>query len=176
MRSLPAGALLAAITLGVGGVRAQEPAADVEALVLALDGQLAELRTADCDTACAALASLRRSAEAICELDPGDRCEASRDKVADAEERVRERCPDCDEAQTRRGKPAAVPGPPSKPLAGVDDVDEEMETQPSEGPAAVERSGGCAACTVGSPAPRAGGLAMSLWGLLALALARRRRD
>ncbi len=49
-----------------------------------------------CESACDALHAMQRAADRVCELAPGDRCEAARTRVADAEKRVMEACPECD--------------------------------------------------------------------------------
>lgn len=50
-----------------------------------------------CDTACRALASMRRAAEHLCGLagEQDGRCSAARDRVRGADERVRTACPRC---------------------------------------------------------------------------------
>lgn len=50
-----------------------------------------------CEVACRALASMRRSADRLCELSSGDagRCDDARARVTRAEGRVRDRCPAC---------------------------------------------------------------------------------
>ncbi len=53
-----------------------------------------------CSIACRALASMRRSADRLCELAPSaspdaPRCDDARERVGKAERRVRERCPGC---------------------------------------------------------------------------------
>lgn len=48
-----------------------------------------------CEGACDALASMRRAADRVCELDEA-RCPPARDRVAKAAERVRARCRECE--------------------------------------------------------------------------------
>ncbi len=48
-----------------------------------------------CETACEALASMKRAAERICALDP-DRCSDARARVERATERVLSQCHDCE--------------------------------------------------------------------------------
>ena len=49
-----------------------------------------------CETACDALSDMRKAADRICELAPGERCDAARARVADAEKRVTEACSECE--------------------------------------------------------------------------------
>jgi hypothetical protein len=49
-----------------------------------------------CETACDALSAMRKAADRICELAPGERCDAARARVADAEKRVTEACSECE--------------------------------------------------------------------------------
>ncbi|NUP12020.1 MAG: hypothetical protein HOW73_38730 [Polyangiaceae bacterium] len=49
-----------------------------------------------CESACDALASMRRAAERICALEES-RCAAARERVTRAAERVRTRCTECEE-------------------------------------------------------------------------------
>jgi hypothetical protein len=48
-----------------------------------------------CETACGALGSMRRAADRVCELAPGDRCESAHARVVTAEKRVSDSCPGC---------------------------------------------------------------------------------
>ncbi len=81
------------------GAKAEPTLADAE---LALDRAATELSAAnrDCALACKALASMRRSADRICELagpgDPDGRCRQARERVRDAQTRVRGGCSDCE--------------------------------------------------------------------------------
>jgi hypothetical protein len=49
-----------------------------------------------CETACDALSDMRKAADRICELAPGERCDAARARVADAVKRVTEACSECE--------------------------------------------------------------------------------
>lgn len=49
-----------------------------------------------CESACDALESMKKAAARICALAPGERCEAARARVANAEQRVMEACPGCE--------------------------------------------------------------------------------
>jgi len=75
-------------------------------LVAVAELEQAELRLAaglgDCRRACQALASMVRSAARICQLDPpggSGRCEHARERVAQARDRVREACGECEHGQ-----------------------------------------------------------------------------
>ncbi|MFO0553277.1 MAG: hypothetical protein U0271_33140 [Polyangiaceae bacterium] len=50
-----------------------------------------------CETACDALASMKRATEHVCSLaGPGEHCDTARARTNRAEQRVRARCPDCE--------------------------------------------------------------------------------
>lgn len=49
-----------------------------------------------CETACDALNAMRKAADRVCDLAPGERCDTARARVADAEKRVMEACPECE--------------------------------------------------------------------------------
>lgn len=146
---------------------------------------LAEVTAADCGSACEALASMRRAAARICELDPGPPCEAARQKLEEATRRVRDACPGCLEANLEE-RPEKLPaGEPPGPRIESDDgavvgdelADEEAEAISGEAaPAAApqaERRGGCASCTVEGGGQ--GSFVGLLLGLGVLAWRRRRR-
>jgi hypothetical protein len=164
-----------------GSARAQSAKEDLTTLEKSLTEQHDALSTSDCATACRALASIRRAADKICALEPGDRCTAGRAKADDATRRVREACPECaiasappeaprreDRAMTKGGgspkaSEATGPGAEAAPVA--------QSAPPSE-----SKRGGCAGCTTtrGGPGDLAGGvLAVAA---LALVVARRRRS
>lgn len=161
---------------------------DREALEAEIDTGLAALdmllssgcgERCHCEEACEAVRSLRRAAERLCVLDPGPPCRAARDKLEDAERRVREACPACAVDQS-------VEPRPKEEARTVDDADLDEERAPeaiSPGPA--ERSaplasppeaqgGGCASCTVGHARDLDGALWLGL-GVAALLGRRRRR-
>jgi hypothetical protein len=156
MRSL---ALVAALSAFVTFVAAEASAADeATTLETRLDKETTELSTSDCAAACRALASIRRAADRICELETGARCDAARAKADDATKRVREACPECaiaglkkDEEQDRR---AARPAEGSTPTA--------MESAPPS-----ERPGGCRNCTT---SPRGGAPDRGDFAVFALAV------
>jgi len=155
----------------------------IVALERSIDEQHDALSTADCATACRALASILRAADKICALEPGARCAAGRAKADDATRRVREACPECaiasaapepkprpeDRAMTKGGtKPEQAPNAPS----------EQGATTEAAAPPSESKRGGCAGCTTASrstTAPRdmASGAAAVL--ALAFAFTRRRR-
>lgn len=56
-----------------------------------------EVSTADsCASACEALSAMKKAADRICELAPGERCDSARARVVAAEKRVMEACPGCE--------------------------------------------------------------------------------
>jgi MYXO-CTERM domain-containing protein len=137
-----------------------------------LEAGEAALASGDCAVACKALESMIRSAARICELEPGERCEAARRKVTEAKRRVRDACPDCDSAREEAALPRpTVPERPPPKGAGDGDV-AVPEPAGAEASTVDKRGGGCGACAVG----RGGGAtpALALLGLL-WALRRRRR-
>jgi MYXO-CTERM domain-containing protein len=137
----------------------QRDGVEIDRVEAELEAALAELASDDCSIACRALESMIRSAERICELEPGERCEAARRKVADAKRRVRDACPDCAAAASLDAlEPEPLPGP----------VQAYGKGGPAPAPPA-ESGGGCASCSVG----RAHGRPLALW-LLALAVIVRR--
>ena len=135
---------------------------EVTTLETQLGKEASELSTSDCAAACKALASIRRAADRICELEPGPRCDAARSKAENATKKVREACPECaiaglkkDEEQERRAaKPADSPT---------------MATAEAAPPS--ERAGGCRNCSTSSGAPDRGDFAV--FALAALLLRRR---
>jgi MYXO-CTERM domain-containing protein len=152
---------------------------DVVALEAQLEAGLAELAAivpVDCAAACEALASLRRAAMRICELDPGAPCEAARRKLEEAERRVREAC-DC---TLERQKETIAPkkGGLSQPGDGEPDDDAAPEAAPALASAPPsEQRGGCASCAVGHDGGPGGvfGLGLGLALLLPVWIRRRRR-
>jgi hypothetical protein len=104
----------------------------IEAAQAAFDEAAASALDTDCALSCRALESMRRAADRLCALDPGDRCAKARAKVAEAMARVRAACPDCAVARDEQR-------PPEPANARV--TDEIMQTR---------RRGGCAGCEVGA--------------------------
>jgi hypothetical protein len=127
----------------------------------ALEEQIARddamLSTDNCAVACQALASMQRSVDRLCALEPGPMCDRARAKVRDAAGRVRAACPACGLAggeaplaDARRMEPAAVSAPP-------------------------QSGRGCAGCTIGAEERGSvGAIALAL--ALALARSIRRRS
>lgn len=160
-----------------GAPGAQGGKEDLTTLEKSLAEQHDALSTTDCVTACRALASIRRAADKICALDPGDRCAAGRAKADDATRRVHEACPECaiastpfeptprpeERAMTKGGSGSKAAESPPSP-----DVETVQSAPPSE-----SKRGGCAGCTTTSAAP--GDLAGGVLAALALAFALRRR-
>ena len=165
-----------------GSASASSATAEIDKLEADLDKELAELSTADCVLACKALESMSRSAERICELAPGPRCDAARGKVDSASERVRNACPDCAAATKRDFRTQPKPGVSEEPVklkgeADDDDDDEEMaaDAAPASAPPSEDAgAAGCAACTIGERRSE-GGAALALLLMLGLALLRRRQ-
>lgn len=86
--------------LGGTGAGGTADAAGAEPLTAPQPGALradtpANAREDSCQTACGALGSMRRAADRICELAPGDRCDSAAARLGDAEKRVESACPGC---------------------------------------------------------------------------------
>lgn len=114
---------------------------DVETLEKRLHEEHAALSTQDCVTACKALASIRRAADKICELEPGPRCLDARARADDAQRRVQAACPDCQLAATPpkdEERRAAEPAPPSSDMGRTE---------------GTPRKGGCASCSTPGQRP-----------------------
>jgi hypothetical protein len=152
-----------------------EGAQDLTTLEQKLTAETDALSTSDCANACRALASIRRAADKICALDPGDRCAAGRAKAEDATKRVREACPECAIAFT---------APPTSPPTNErrEPVMRKSEAPPEPAPVAQSvggappsesRRGGCAGCTTAKTS--ANDLAGAMVGILAFFVATRRR-
>ena len=187
---LPAAiAVAGALALGswAGSARAQAaaqvPKEDVTTLEKSLAEQHDALSTSDCATACRALASIRRAADKICALDPGERCSAGRAKADDATRRVREACPECaiatappseprreDRAMTKKG---AAPKASEDPGASAASPGS-MPTVAQAAPASESKRGGCAGCTT-TRGGRGDDLAGGALAVAALALVMSRR-
>lgn len=125
---------------------------DLTTLEKQLSNEVTALTTTDCTSACRALASIRRAADKICALDPGERCASARAKADDASRRVRAACPDCAIANAPGGSPPAPPAPtpehkpadtPTKGGATRDEV----AVAKTDGPPSESKRGGCAGCT-----------------------------
>lgn len=156
----------------------EPPTADIDTLVSGLDDALAALDTSDCAVACQALESMIRSAERICDIDPGEPCTAARAKVEAARQRVLAACPDCAAAAAgaagkRRHDANEKSGSRPEPVEEKVRVTTEGRDEPSA-PPAEDASGGCASCALIGVEDRSIDPA---WGLFigAAALALRRR-
>lgn len=151
------------LALAIFPVSAYAQSADAgadDALSAEIDRDYAQAQSADCDTACRALDSMRRATDRLCAMDPGDRCARARQKLADATARVRSACPSCPEAAGH----------------ALSDAEKAEEAPAPVAPAAAQeavqkKNGGCAGCTLGG---RDSGPAGHAAWLLALALAARR--
>ncbi|MCW5815605.1 MAG: hypothetical protein KIT84_31550 [Labilithrix sp.] len=134
---------------------------EVTTLEAQLGRETSELATSDCAAACRALASIQRAADRICELEPGPRCAAAREKADAASKRVREACPDC-----------ALASAPPKPLDDRAVTPSPSESHPAAAPPPEAERGGCRSCTTTARPPTSGDLL--LFAALA-ALVRRRK-
>ncbi|MDB5212397.1 MAG: hypothetical protein JWO86_324 [Myxococcaceae bacterium] len=157
----------------------QAPKEDLTTLEKSLDEQHDALSTSDCATACRALASIRRAADKICALDPGDRCTAGRAKADDATRRVREACPECAIASAR---PEPKPDHEERAMTKGGTGPKKAAEAPAPGndafatataPPSESKRGGCAGCTTTREGP--GDLAGGVLAVAALALIARRR-
>jgi MYXO-CTERM domain-containing protein len=146
------------------------PKDDVTALEKKLTEEHAALSTADCATACRALASIRRAADKICALEPGERCEAGRAKAKDATRRVREACPECAIAS---GPPKPAPPTEREERAMTKGGAASADAVPASAPPSESKRGGCAGCTTAPTSP--GDLTTAALAFTALALVLRRR-
>lgn len=134
---------------------------ELETLQAEMDRDNAQAQSADCATACRALEGMRRAADRLCQLDPGDRCTAAREKVRRAAERVRAACPDC--AATREeGKEREAEAPRPAPP--------ELASSPAE----AHKGGGCAGCSAHAPEGGTAALLAVAGGVFVLAARRRR--
>jgi MYXO-CTERM domain-containing protein len=152
--------------------RAQGAKDDVTTLEKNLAQEHDALSTSDCATACRALASIRRAADKICALDPGERCARGRAKADDATRRVREACPEC--------AIAVAPPQPAPPKTedramtkGGAATDVEVVT--ASAPPSESKRGGCAGCTTSSSTPNDLAFGALAFGALALVMRRRKR-
>lgn len=188
--SIVSGVVVVAVGLsGAGAAQAQSrPGAragadEITTLEKNLASEHAALSTADCSTACRALASIRRAADRICALDPDERCLAARAKADDATRRVREACPECAIAfapiTPGPEQPTAKPGPyspsPTPAAKGGTPRSDQESTQvaPANAPPSESRRGGCAGCTTSGASP--GDVGTLGLALAALAVVMRRR-
>jgi MYXO-CTERM domain-containing protein len=131
---------------------------------------LASAAAADCATACRALESLRRAADAICVLDPGSPCASARADLDKSTARVRASCPDCPSAAENREPSPEPSSPDAKSENGFKGAPE--APAPASAPPG---HGGCASCTVsGAKSEPAAPLAVA--GLAVLLLRKRRTN
>ena len=146
---------------------------NADALVVEIDRDYAAAQGGDCATACKALDSMRRAADRLCQLDPGDRCAKARQKVSDAKDRVRASCPSCAQplGNGLSGGAGQAPAEPPAPAAVAGPSKSEQTAAQEE--SAPRKGGGCAGCSTG---PGGDGLALALGvGSLVLVGVRRRR-
>jgi MYXO-CTERM domain-containing protein len=140
---------------------------DVDALMAQLDRDYAQALASDCALACKALESMRRSADRLCQLDPGDRCARAKQKVDSASTRVKATCPACAEqlAQPPMGGAGGAAPPREAPAPTVETVAKAEEVQAAPGR-------GCGCTATSSPADAVEALAL---GGVVLAVLRRRK-
>lgn len=147
------------------------PKDDLTTLEKNLASESAALSTSDCATACRALASIRRAADKICALDPGERCAAGRAKADDATKRVREACPECAIA-TAPPQPAPEREERAMSKGGTRPTADSSPVAASAPPSESKR-GGCAGCATTPTTP--GDLTTAALAIAALAFTLRRR-
>lgn len=178
-RAAVALALSAGILVSPTEAHAQPSSKDeITTLEKQLASEATALSTAECTSACRALASIRRAADKICVLDPGERCTAARAKADDAARRVRAACPDCAIASP----PGATPAPPPPaPIAEEKPADMSPpakggSTATANAPPSESKRGGCAGCaTTKATHGDLAGVALVVVALFRM-LRRRRRD
>ena len=147
------------------------PKDDLTTLEKSLASEAAALSTSDCATACRALASIRRSADKICALDPGERCAAGRAKADDATKRVREACPECAIATAL---PMPAPEREERAMAkGGSHPSADSTAVAASAPQSESKRGGCAGCATTPTTP--GDLTTAALAISALAFTLRRR-
>jgi MYXO-CTERM domain-containing protein len=135
--------------------------------------ETAALSTSDCSTACRALASIRRAADKICALDPGERCAAGRAKADEATKRVRDACPECAIAST---PPMPAPEREERAMSkggAHPSADAAAPVSASNAPPSESKRGGCAGCATTRTSP--GDLTTAALAISALAFTLRRR-
>lgn len=187
MRSVAVALVAAAsgVLLCTTAAHAQPSSKDeITTLEKELASQATALSTADCTSACRALASIRRAADKICALDSGDRCAAARAKADEATKRVRAACPDCALASAPGG---ALPSPPPAPATEPKPADvpakgggakkgDDVEATTASAPPSESKRGGCAGCaTTKATHGDLAGVALVVAALVRM-LRRRRRD
>ncbi|MDB4996451.1 MAG: hypothetical protein JWM74_3883 [Myxococcaceae bacterium] len=156
------GLAISALVLGTArAAHAQDAGDDLAALQKNLADEQVALSTADCSMACRALGSIRRVADRICALDPGEPCTSARTKAEDATRRVREACPDC--------AVAAIAPPPPMPVA------KEATMTTDSGPPSESKRGGCAGCTTAASTSDPTSVAGLVVAVAALGFRRRSR-
>lgn len=124
------GLAIAAVVVGLcSSAHAEDAGDELATLQKNLADEQSALATSDCSTACRALDSIRRVADRICVLDPGDPCTSARARADAATRRVREACPEC----------AILPGSPPPAM-------EAKTVSTDSGPPSESKRGGCAGC------------------------------
>lgn len=166
-------AVAASLAVGLAPASASaqpsSPKEDIATLEKQLASELTALSTSDCAAACRALASIRRAADKICGLDPGERCSAARAKADDASRRVRESCPDCAIASA----PGAPPPADTKASEVLSKGRPDM-VSPTSAPPSESKRGGCAGCAA-TKATHGDVAGVALFSLVLARMLRRRR-
>jgi MYXO-CTERM domain-containing protein len=156
---------------------ADAPDTATEATTLArdIDQKLALTTHADCADACRALASMRRSTDRLCAIEPGDRCDQARAKLHDAIERVRVSCPACETASPSPAPSPITAAPPSTGSGAAPSASDDARVASAQTTSVqTTKRGGCAGCTAASGTTPHGALALA--GVaIALAITARRR-
>ena len=167
--AIASAALVAVTMLTTRPARASDEITNLER---SLAEETATLSTSDCSAACRALASIRRAADKICALEPGDRCTAAHAKAEDATRRVRDACPECAIASIAPEHPKAPATDTHAPVAPTSQ--ESVTKSGGNAPPSEPGRGGCASCDAGGASP--GDPSAAGLGVLALLrLLRRRR-
>jgi hypothetical protein len=159
----------AARDASAAGPEAPEALATPEALAREVNAAATrvgeELATRACDEACRALASMRRAADRLCALEPGDRCERARQQTEASAQRVQAACPECTVASgpSPKDQVVAAPAKPSSESSPVSHTGSERTTR------------GCASCTAGGRGNVNDAAASTVLTALVLAFVRGRR-
>jgi MYXO-CTERM domain-containing protein len=169
-RALVLGLLLLSSTDALAQGLATGPKDDLASLEKSLAAEATALSTSDCATACRALASIRRAADKICALDPGDRCAAGRAKADEATRRVRDACPECAIATA---PPAPAPEREERAMSKGGSHPTDAAPVAANAPQSESKRGGCAGCATTPTTP--GDLTTAALAIAALAFTLRRR-
>jgi hypothetical protein len=170
------------VSLGVSAsapraiAQGREGREDVATLEKSLAEQASQLATSDCMEACRALASIRRAADKICALEPGERCAAAHAKAEEATRRVRDACPDCAIASAPTPSPKGAPAEPA--ARAPDRAGEPPPPHPTSVAQAESQGprGGCRGCATARVDAGDRALGAAAFLVMAALLRRRRRS